>query len=652
MSSLGNPGEQAGKSKIDVDEILNKYDKETAYRQFGGNLKYLVTGICVLFSLFHLGTAAFGVFPAQIQRAVHLSFAMTLIFLLYPATKNSPRNRVSPIDLCLIAVSLLVCLYPVVFYEDIVRRGGLINPKEIYLGAIAIIVLMEATRRIVGLPITLVAGSFLLYARFGKFVPGLLKHKGFSLSRIISHMYLTTEGIWGLPLGVSSTYVFLFILFGAFLYKSGLGKFFIDAAFALTGHRVGGPAKVAVLSSALFGTISGSSVANTITTGVFTIPMMESLGYPPVFAGAVAASASTGGQIVPPIMGAAAFIMAQFLGIAYIDVAIAAIVPAVLYYFALGVMVHMQARRMGLQSIPKEKLPDFRVIFRERAHLLIPIAAIVYFLVTGYTPLYSALMSIITTVAVSMLKASTRLDLKSIADALESGAKSALGVAAACACAGIIIGVVTLSGAGLKIANTIVDLAQGKLILTLFFTMIASLILGMGLPTTAKYIILASMAAPAIQKFGVPPIAAHLFILYFGIMADITPPVALAAFAASSLSGANAMSTGFVAVKLAIAGFIVPYAFVYHPELLSVNSSVGATLFNGLSAMIGTFALAVAATGFWKRNLYIPERLLMVGASLALIMPGIYSDLAGLAAMIAVWKFQDYFPARAPGKAL
>ncbi len=625
---------------VNVDEILAKYDKESTFRVLSGFWGQLIKIVCICFSLYQLYTAAFGVFPAQIQRAVHLAFAMPLIFLLYPATSKGSRSSMNPLDVVLALLGTSVGMYMVIFYGDIMLRGGLPTFADLFFGGMAVLIVLEASRRVVGAPISIIAAVFIAYALLGPYIPGVLGHRGFALKRILSHLYLTTEGILGLPLGVSATFVYLFILFGAFLHKSGLGKFFIDLALAATGHTVGGPAKVAVLASGLFGTISGSSVANVVTTGTFTIPLMKSIGYPAHFAGAVEAAASTGGQLMPPIMGAAAFVMSEFIGVPYIKIAIAAALPAVLYYLAVALMVHMEAKRLGLKGLPKDTLPDAKKVLREGGHLLIPIFVIVYMLVSGYTPLRAAFVCIIATVVVAMMRKSTRLKFSGIMEALENGARSALGVAAACACAGIIIGIVTLTGLGLKMANGIITLAGGSFFFTLVFTMIASMILGMGLPTTAKYIILASMAAPAIQKFGVPPIAAHMFILYYGIIADLTPPVALAAYAGAGIAGANAMKTGWTALRLAIAAFLIPFIFVYNPSLLMINTNVMEVIFVSATALVGAFCLAVSGVGFWRGRLTAIERVAVFAAALLLIKPGLTTDVIGIVIVAADWWYQ------------
>jgi TRAP transporter 4TM/12TM fusion protein len=419
----------------------------------------------------------------------------------------------------------------------------------------------------------IVASSFLVYAYFGAYFPGFLSHRGYSIERIVSHMYFTTEGILGIPLGVSATFVFLFVLFGAFLEKTGIGKLFIDIADAIAGWASGGPAKVAVITSALEGTISGSSVANTVGSGSFTIPMMKKLGYRPEFAGAVEAAASTGGQIMPPVMGAAAFLMAEFIGIPYIDIAKAAAIPACLYFAGIFIEVHFEAKRCGLKGKAWDQIPRTWTVLKERGHLFVPLIAIIYILTEGFTPSRAALVGLVLSVVAGALKKATRMSVPEIFNALETGARGALGVAIACATAGIIVGVVTLTGLGLKMANGLIDLSGGYMLPTLFFTMITSLILGMGVPTTANYVITATMCAPAVVMLGVPKLAAHLFVFYFGIIADITPPVALAAYAGAGIARANPFKTGVTASKLAIAAFIIPYIFVLNPAMVLIGTT-------------------------------------------------------------------------------
>lgn len=649
---------------LDVSEIVAKYDKEATFRVFRGWLQMFIRILCICFSLFHLYTAAMGQYPPQIQRSVHLAFVLVLIYLLYPARATGDKHKLCWYDVLLAAGGAAVCGYIIWNYDTIVLDAGPPTEMDFIFGCAAILLVLEATRRIVGLPITLVAIVFLLYAKFGNLLPGMMGHPGFSLRRIVGHMYLTTEGLFGMPLGVAASFVFLFILFGAFLHSTGLGKFFIDLALGAAGRFVGGPAKVAVLASGFFGTISGSSVANTVSTGTFTIPLMKSVGYRSSFAGAVEAASSTGGQIMPPIMGAAAFIMAQFLGVGYVEIAKAALIPALLYYLAVGFMVHMEAKRLGLKGIPKSRLPKPWLVLKQGGYLLIPIFVLIYLLLQGYTPLKSAYYCILTTVIISIvannwkawasaapshmtvtssLYECNKMNLKDILMAMENGGRLALGVSAACACTGFVIGVVTLTGVGLKLANAILALAAGSFAITLVLTMFSSIILGMGLPTTAKYIVLATIAAPAIQSFGVPQLAAHLFIMYFGILADLTPPVALAAYAAAGIARSEPNATGFMAVKLAFAGFLIPYIFCYNPALLMIGASNMEIIFIVCTAAIGIASLSFASVGYWIRDLYLWERLLLAAAAITLITPGLVTDLIGFGLMALVYILQKLF---------
>ena len=632
---------------MDVDELMEEYDLETSkLRKLTGPVAKITSIIAIAMSMFQFYTAGFGTLLSAKQRSLHIIFAFTLGFLLYPATKKSKKDKVSIFDFVFIGLTIIVFGYLFVFVEQIANKGTDLTTIDRVFGAIAILITLEVTRRVVGPELPIVSIVFLLYAKFGPYLPGLLAHRGFTVERIISQMYLALEGIMGIPLGVSATFVFMFILFGAFLDKTGVGKFFIDLAFAATGHLKSGPAMTAVVASGLMGSISGSSVANTVTTGAFTIPLMKKTGYKPYFAGAVEATASTGGQIMPPVMGAAAFIMAEFTGFSYLNIVAAAAIPAILYYFAVGTMVHLEASRLGLKGLPREELPKLGKILKAEGYLLIPLVAIIVFLVMQYTPTLSAfaaiIISIVIAVIASLIKKDNSFGIKEIFGAFEAGAKGAVGVACACACAGMIVGVVTLTGLGLRIAELIVALARGNLLLTLFFTMIASIILGMGLPTTAKYIVLATMAVPALTKLGVNLMAAHLFILYFGVVADITPPVALAAYAGAGIAGANSMKTGVQAFKLAIAAFIVPYIFAIDPSLILVKEIVGnqivflpiiSALPMIISAVIGIVCLAGAVEGYLLDHCKIYERILLGLAALLLLKPGLYTDAFGIVAL-------------------
>lgn len=639
---------------MDVDHLMDQYDKETGrLRKLKGTIGTIAMLIAIAMSLFQFITAGFGTLLSAKQRALHIIFAFTLGFLFYPAKEKSPKDKTTILDFVFIILVVVVFGYLFIFNEQIALKGGNANTIDLLLGGLAILITLEVTRRVVGPELPIVAIVFLSYAFLGPHLPGILAHRGYSFERIISHMYLGLEGILGIPLGVSATFVFMFILFGSVLDKTGVGKFFIDLAFAMTGHTRSGPAMTAVVASGFMGSISGSSVANTVTTGAFTIPLMKKTGYKPYFAGAVEAAASTGGQIMPPVMGAAAFIMAEFTGIPYVKIIIAAAIPAILYYFAVGTMVHLEACKLGIRGLPKEQLPKAGILLLKNGYLLIPLLIIVYFLVAGYTPLASAfraiVISIIIAVIATLIKRDKSFGWRDLVGAFESGAKGAVGVACACACAGMIVGVVTLTGLGLRIAEIIVTLAQGKLLLTLFFTMIASIILGMGLPTTAKYIVLATMAVPALLKLEVNLMAAHLFILYFGVVADITPPVALAAYAGAGIAGANSMKTGFQAVKLALAAFIVPYIFATDPTLILVKDVVGSNVeflpvFSAIpvmiSAMIGIVCLAGAVEGYFIDHCKVYERALLGIAALLLLKPGLGTDAFGLTVLIGIYFLQ------------
>jgi len=615
---------------VNDEEILRKYDKESDYRKLTGITAKIISAIAITFTLFQLYTAIFGVLDAMIQRSIHVSFGFALIFLLYPARKKWSRDKIHPIDVLFAIVGAAVPLYIVTFYKELVLRAGTVTTSDYIIGLLGVLLVLEAARRIVGWPMVSVATLFLIYALFGRYIPGQLAHRGVDLESLVYHLFFTTEGIFGIPIGVSSTFIFLFILFGAFLEKTGMGQFFIDLANAIAGWASGGPAKVAVLSSGLMGTVSGSSVANVVGTGSFTIPMMKKLGYKPEFAGAVEATASTGGQLMPPIMGAAAFLMAEFTSIPYVQIIGAAVIPALLYYFGVWTGIHLEAKKLGLKGLKREELPKIKTIMLDRGHLFLPLAAIVYLLVTGYTPMRAALIAILLSIIVSMLKRNTRISFMDIVRGLEQGARGALGVLAATACAGIIIGVVTKTGLGLKLGSSLVDLAGGKLILTLFFTMITSIILGMGVPTTANYVITSTIAAPALLLLDVPVLAAHMFAFYFGIIADVTPPVALAAFAGSGIAKANPLKTAFNASKLAIAAYLVPYIFVFSPALLLIDVHITQVIGIVITSLIGIIAVGSAVAGYLVTYETWYERIIFFISGVMLINPGIYTDIIGI----------------------
>ncbi|MDR1742147.1 MAG: TRAP transporter permease [Synergistaceae bacterium] len=668
-SAIGStPAEGAG---IDVEAIKRQYDSESRFRLPANWTGTLINVIAVAMACFHLYTASQGLLMEMYQRAIHLCFVLVLVFLLYPMRSQSPKNRIPWYDWALAALGAVVTLYMVFEFNAMLSRAGMPNALDLTIGLVGILVVMEATRRVSNPVLPIIAICFLFYCYFGRYMPSLFQHRGYNFYRIINHMYLGTEGVFGTPLSVSATFVFMFILFGTIVEQTGLGKYIIDLSMALAGWSAGGPAKVAVVSSGIMGTISGSSVANVCTTGMFTIPLMKSVGYQPHFAGAVEAVASTGGQIMPPVMGAAAFIMAQTMGVPYLDVALAAVVPALLYYIAVIIQVHFEATRLGLKGLPRDQLPRLKELIFERGHLLIPLLGIIYFLVSGYTPIKSAfygiVMTILTPYVVSLWdllvavdrtrdpvevmraflrRSDTWMTPRKLWEGLVSGARSSLGVACACATVGIVIGTATLTGLGLKLAHAIVTLAGGSLLLTLAFTMVASIFLGMGLPTTANFIVTSTMAAPALIQLGIPPMAAYMFVLYFGIAADLTPPVALAAYAGAGIARADPIKTGITACKLALAGFLVPYIYSYNPMLVLVGFSAGEFTLAVITALIGVFLLGMATIGYFKAPLMLPLRVIALAAALGLMVPGWKSDLAGLVVGAGIYLYQSRIAAR------
>jgi len=630
-----DPTKESGKTGKEIAVLLESNKRNLTGWQF-----WVIAGIALAASFFHLYTAAFGLFFAMKQRAIHWMMMGTIVFLLYPFSKKRPRDKIDIWDWALAALLIAGCLNILMNWGAITAREGRAIPSDIYMGVIMTILVIETTRRTVGWPLPIVALTAISYAVFGRYLPGMLKHPGFPISELAPFMYLRTDGIFGVPLGVSATFIFLFVLFGSVLNVSGAGGFFIDLAMSLTGRSRGGPAKAAVVASALMGSVSGSSVANTVTTGSFTIPLMKKVGYPAHFAGAVEAAASTGGQIMPPVMGAAAFVMAQFLGISYWSIVVAAVIPACLYFFSVFAMVHFRAGREGIEGIPKKDLPKVWEVLKKGWMLLLPVVTLIIFLAMGYSAIKAVFWSIMLLIVASWLgPPEYRMTPRRIIDSFIDGGITAVEVAAACACSGIIIGVVGITGLGLAFTSFIIGLSHGILFLALVLTMIASIILGMGLPTTAKYIILSTLAAPAIHRMGVPMLAAHLFILYFGVIADVTPPVALAAYAGAGIAGANAMRTGFNAVGLAIAGFIVPFMFAYNQALL-FQGSITDILLSTVTAMLGVIALAAGVQGFYLSRLGTPERILFVATAVALIKPGLMSDVIGIVVLGGIYLLQ------------
>jgi TRAP transporter 4TM/12TM fusion protein len=618
---------------------LTKEALEGKQREFIGILAYILAALAFGVAVYHLYVTYFGAPFALLFRNIHWMMAGTLIFLYYPASKRSPENRPTPLDIGLVILTNILGLYVWQNWEAIAARAGAYTNLDIFFGFLLTLVVLEAGRRTVGWPIVIVALVFLVYAYFGPYMPGLLAHRGYSFARIFPFLYLTDAGIFGIPLGVSSRFILLFVIFGAVLERAGAGIFFRDLSLALVGRFTGGPAKAAIIFSAFIGSLTGSSTANVVTTGTFTIPLMKKVGYKPAFAAGVEADASTGGQILPPVMGAAAFVMAEYVGVRYIDVIVAAAIPAFFYFATSYYMVHYRSLKEGLVGLPKEELPILKDVLKSGAYFFLPLVLLIVFLVLGFSPSRAVFYAIMATIALSWLKAETRLGPVELFWTLAEGVKKALEVIAACAVAGIIIGMVTMTGLGLKFSTIIEALSGGYLLAGLFFSLIASLILGMGVPTTAKYIILATLVAPALVTMGAPLLAAHLFILYFGTDADITPPVGLAAYAAAGIARANPLETGWEAFKMGITAYVVPFCFIYGPALL-MQGTITEIILAFITGLIACAGLGVAMQGWFLRKTPYWQRLLMLIGSTMLMGTDYMWDMIGLALLVAVWFMQ------------
>ncbi len=635
--------------------------------------------VAVAWSLFQMYTAAFGQFDIFIQLPVHVCFALTLCFLQAKEEASAARRW---LDRAAVFLGVAAGVYYVAEHARIASRMRFVDPvpaSDMAVGLIMLVLLFEASRRVAGGALTILSGIFALYAFVGPWMPGFLRHTGVGLDRFIDNQFLTDDGIFGIPTLVSATYIFLFVLFGAFLGRIGLIQFFTDLALSVAGWTRGGAAKVAVITSALFGTINGSAIANAVTTGAFTIPLMTRGGYRPHFAAGVESTASMGGQLMPPVMGAAAFIMAEYLGMPYLKIAAAAAIPAVLYFFAIGAMVHIEAVKEKIPPIPRDQLPRVGPLLARKGHLLVSPLALVWYLVEGRTPLYAgsvaielgiligfmqlpaawwaralpaaatalglalghnlivaALWGVGVAVAAATVVPAFRRMLGEYVLAMVDGAHASLPVAVACAIVGIVVGVTALSGLGLKLAGGILTISQGSLFITLVLTMVAALVLGTGLPTSATYIITAIIAAPALTKFGLPPLVAHMFVFYYGILADLTPPTAIATYATSAIAGADVWKTQMTAMFMALSGFIIPFSFSYDPSMLLMYKSLWGLAANTLTAAIGIVMLSGGVLGFFRIRTLIYERVLLLAGALLLIFPGWHNDLAGLAILGAV----------------
>ena len=627
-------------TQADLDALMRKYDRESNTRVWEGWQRWAVGAIMVIFSLYCIGMTLFYSGLPETRLAAFLAMIVFIGFLTYPVKKGHVKVNSMPwYDIILMLVGASCFLYFAFNALPIIKLATRIQTHHVIIGAIGILVLIELCRRCVGVPILCVLGALLIYTFYNQlsYNPSLYQ----ALKNIVYKLFYTTNGVIGTPVNVCYTYIVLFIIFGAFLERTGIANFFIALANRLAGWSAGGPAKVAVISSALCGMVSGSSVGNTVTTGSVTIPMMKKTGYHPDFAGAVEAAASTGGQIMPPIMGAAAFLMAEYMDLPYATVAVKAILPAVLYFTGIFISVHLEAKKLGLKGLSKDEMPKWSFLL-QKIYLLAPLVLLVWLVSSGAkTMQFSAAVSILAAIIVGFLNKDERLTFKKIFEALEAGAKGAITVGVACAIAGMIAGCITVTGLASILINTIVQLAGSATFIGLILTMVCCIVLGMGVPTTANYCIMASTCAPILIKMGFPLVAAHFFVFYFGIVADITPPVALAAYAGSAIAKGNPMKTGINATKLAIAAFIVPYIFAYSPAMLFVNvTSVWAVIQIVLSALLGIFGVAAGLEGFMLRKMNWLLRLICIGGGLGLMIPGALSDLVGLVLIGGVFAIQ------------
>lgn len=665
--------EQQSRNVMELDEekareLEEKFDSEIRFRPLLPQTARIVGTLLIILSLFHYYTAGFGILSETMHRGIHLAFVLGLVFLVFPFSGRGYSQPVQstllrPLGISLIdwalAIGAVVAVMhvPLIPLDDLAFRVGNPTTTDVVLGGLLILVLLEATRRSVGWPLPIIAVLFMLYAYFGPSMPGILVHPGSSVAQIVDHLYMTTQGIYGIALGVVATYVFHFVLFGVFATRIGLGQLFLDCAAWIAGRFAGGPAKVSIFGSALFGMISGSSVANTVTVGSLTIPAMIRLGYKRNFAAAVEASSSTGGQITPPIMGAAAFLMIEFLNLPYTTIIIAAIVPAFMHFFGVLMQVHFEAKRTGLRGMKPEEMPDLKEAFKRDWPTVIPLVVLIGVLLSGYTPYLAAFWGITLCIAVGLLNPRKRMSLTEIFEGLRDGAKYALAVGAAAATVGIVVGVVTLTGVGFKISyivtSTAADIANwfgtfvpasliGTSTLTLLFTLIMTgvvcILMGCGIPTTANYIIMATIAAPTLALLGVEPIVAHFFVFYYGVLADITPPVALAAYAAAGMAGADPFKTGNTAFRLGLGKVLVPFVFVFSPSLLLVNSgfSWGEFFTAFIGCVIGITALGAALSGFMLAKTKRWEQFLLIIAAILLVVPELYTSLIGLLLLVPV----------------
>jgi len=653
-------------------EIERKFDPELAFRQTGKTFTIIISTALVAMSAYHFYASGFGLIRELLHRGIYLSFVLGLVFLLFSWRKPVEGVVAGPawyrfsgipiLDIILSILAVIASLYlPLLPPEIVSERVGNPSQGDVMMGTALLVLVLEAARRSIGPTLPIIALIFIAFAIFGPYAPGALKHGGTSWLGLINHLYMTNQGIYGVAIGVMAQYVFLFILFGVLATRIGLGQLFIDLAMVIAGRYSGGPAKVAIFSSAFMGTISGSSIANTVTTGALTIPAMKKIGYPAHFAAAVEATSSTGGQITPPILGAAAFIMVEYLEIPLRDVLAAALFPALLHYFGIFIMVHLEAKKLGLRGLRAEELPKMGIVLRQHWLSVIPLGILVYLILSGRTPDFAAVYGIIACVVVGFLNPTNRLTITDLWKALSAGAKNTLAVGAAAACVGIIVGVVTLTGVGFRLGYVVVQTAtdigstistifpfsyfsigQWALFVSLILIAVSCIIMGAGIPTTATYIILVAVAAPALAQLQVQPLVSHFFVFYYGVLADITPPVALAAYAAAGIAGSNPFKTGNTAFRLGIAKALVPFVFVYSPALLLVADGFtwAAFTITLIGAMLGIASMGTAFAGYFIAPLNKLERLWIGLVSLLFIAPGLITMGIGLVLMAPIAALQ------------
>jgi len=657
----------------DLKKFEEKYDPQLSFRKLGPKLSIIVTTILVSMSLYHFWASGFGLVREVLHRGIHIAYVIGLVFIVFSWKKNNENEtnktlfsfqNVSVLDYIFAILTVTSALYlPLLPSEILAARVG--NPEliDVAMGSVLILLTLEAARRSVGPTLPIISIIFILFAIFGPYAPGALKHGGTSWLGFVNHIYITNQGVYGIAVGVMAQYVFLFILFGVLATRVGLGKLFIDLAMLLAGRYSGGPAKVAIFSSAFMGTISGSSIANTVTTGSLTIPAMKKIGYPSHFSGAVEAASSTGGQITPPILGAAAFIMVEYLGLPLKDILAAALLPALFHYFGIFIMVHLEAKKLGLRGLNQKELPKFFEIMKDNWLSLLPLIILVYFILAGRTPDFAAIYGIISCVVVGILKPKNKLNFIDLWNCLASGAKNTLAVGAAATCVGIIVGVVTLTGVGFRLGFVVLQTAgdignffsniwpisyfsfdQLKLFFSLVLIAISCIVMGAGIPTTATYIILVAVAAPALAQLNIEPLVAHFFVFYYGVLADITPPVALAAYAASGIAKSNPFKTGNTAFRLGIAKALVPFVFVYSPSLLLITNDfdlIKLTI-TVLGTLMGIGLIGIAFTGYWIKPLKTFEQWFLGLAALLFVAPGLNSMIVGLIVILPTIYFQFF----------